>query len=122
MAKTFQVDVVSPEQTVWSGEATFVIARTPDGELGILADHEPVMAALETGAVVIESESERVTVGVHGGFLQILDNQVTLLTDRATVAQGGREEAARAAEELAGQGDDEGEYAETESSAPGAPG
>ncbi len=101
MAKPFQVDVVSPEATVWSGEATFVIARTPDGELGILADHEPVMAALETGAVVIESESERITIGVHGGFLQILDNQVTLLTDRATVADGGREEAAQAAEDLA---------------------
>lgn len=101
MAKTFQVDVVSPEATVWSGEATFVIARTPDGEIGILADHEPVMAALETGAVVVESAAGRTTIGVHGGFLQILDNQVTLLTDRATVAAGGREEARQVAEELA---------------------
>ena len=101
MARTFQVDVVSPEATVWSGEATFVIARTPDGEIGILADHEPVMAALETGAVVVESAAGRTTIGVHGGFLQILDNQVTLLTDRATVAAGGREEARQVAEELA---------------------
>lgn len=101
MAKAFQVDVVSPEQTVWSGEATFVIARTPDGEIGILADHEPVMAALETGAVVIDSENGRTTIGVHGGFLQIIDNQVTLLTDRATLAEGGREQAAKAAEGLA---------------------
>lgn len=101
MAKTFQVDVVSPEATVWSGEATFVIARTPDGEIGILADHEPVMGALETGAVVVESEGGRTTIGVHGGFLQILDNQVTLLTDRATVAEGGKEKAAELAEELA---------------------
>lgn len=119
MAKTFQVDVVSPEQTVWSGEATFVIARTPDGELGILADHEPVMAALETGAVMIEAGSERTTIGVHGGFLQILDNQVTLLTDRATLAEGGREEAVRMAEGLA---DQESEYAPTEPDVPGAPG
>jgi F-type H+-transporting ATPase subunit epsilon len=102
MAKSFQVDVVSPEATVWSGEATFAIARTPDGEIGILADHEPVMAALETGAVVIDAVSGgRVTIGVHGGFLQILDNQVTLLTDRATVAEGGKDEAARVADELA---------------------
>ncbi|HSJ35358.1 MAG TPA: F0F1 ATP synthase subunit epsilon [Acidimicrobiia bacterium] len=99
--KSFQVDVVSPEATVWSGEATFVIARTPDGEIGILADHEPVMAALETGAVVVESSEGRTTIGVHGGFLQVLDNQVTLLTDRATVAEGGREEALKVAEELA---------------------
>lgn len=101
MAKPFRIDVVSPEATVWSGDATFAIARTPDGELGIMADHEPVMAALETGAVVIDSDGERTTIGVHGGFLQILDNQVTLLTDRATVATGGKEEAAKVAEGLA---------------------
>jgi F-type H+-transporting ATPase subunit epsilon len=87
VAKPFHVDVVSPEATVWSGEATFVVARTPDGEIGILADHEPVMGALATGSVVIESESgERTAIGVHGGFLQVLDNQVTLITDRAEIA------------------------------------
>src|SRR5690606_39062941 len=109
VAKTFHVDVVSPEETVWSGEATFLIARTTEGEIGILADHEPVMAALQTGAVVIDSEEGgRTTIGVHGGFLQVLDNRVTLLTDRATLAEGGREEAARAAQELASQvGEDE---------------
>ena len=119
MAKTFQVDVVSPEETVWSGEATFVIARTPEGEMGILADHEPVMAALQTGAVVIDSDQGRVTIGVHGGFLQILDNQVTLLTDRATLADGGREEAARVAEELAATAESD---VATEPGTPGAPG
>lgn len=101
MAKTFRVDVVSPEATVWSGDATFVIARTPDGEIGILADHEPILAALETGAVVVDSDSGRTTIGVHGGFLQVLDNQVTLLTDRATIAEGGREQAVKVAEDLA---------------------
>ena len=54
MSKSFHVDVVSPEATVWSGEATFVVARTPDGEIGIMADHEPVMATLVTSAVLIE--------------------------------------------------------------------
>jgi F-type H+-transporting ATPase subunit epsilon len=87
MAKPFQVDVVSPEATVWSGQATFVLARTPDGELGIMADHEPLMGALATGPVEIESETgERTTIGVHGGFLQVLNNQVTLITDRAQLA------------------------------------
>jgi len=87
MAKPFHVDVVSPEATVWSGQATFVLARTPDGELGIMADHEPLMGALATGPVEIESETgERTTIGVHGGFLQVLNNQVTLITDRAQLA------------------------------------
>ncbi|MDH3517993.1 MAG: F0F1 ATP synthase subunit epsilon [Acidimicrobiia bacterium] len=100
MAKSFRVDVVAPEATVWSGEAEFLVARTTEGEIGILADHEPMMAALTTGAVIVEHGSEKTTIGVHGGFLQVLENQVTLLTDRAQVATGGREGAAALADEL----------------------
>lgn len=100
MAKSFRVDVVSPEATVWSGDAEFVVARTTEGEIGILADHEPLMAALTTGAVIIEHGTAKTTIGVHGGFLQVLANRVTLLTDRAQVAEGGREGAARLADEL----------------------
>ena len=101
MAKTFQVDVVSPEAVVWSGEATMVIARTPEGELGIMADHEPLMGALSTGGVSVESETgERTTIGVHGGFIQVLNNQVTLITDRAQVTEE-HEEATELAARLA---------------------
>lgn len=105
MAKSFQVDVVSPEATVWSGQATIVVARTPEGEIGIMADHEPLMGALATGPVEIEEESgQRTTIGVHGGFLQVLDNQVTLITDRAELADtsdDARELAVRLAEQEA---------------------
>ena len=104
MAKPFRVDVVSPETTVWSGEATFVVARTPDGEIGIMADHEPLLAALVTSAVTVEAvDGSRTTIGVHGGFLQVLRNQVTLLTDRAQISTGGKEQAAQLAENLAAQ-------------------
>jgi F-type H+-transporting ATPase subunit epsilon len=104
VANTFQVDVVSPEATVWSGEAVFVLAKTPDGELGIMANHEPLMGALATGAVIVEEESgARTTIGVHGGFLQVLNNQVTLITDRAEIAEGGRAEAVDVAERLAAE-------------------
>ena len=103
MAKAFHVDVVSPEATVWSGMATIVIARTPEGELGIMTDHEPLMGALATGPVEIEAESgQRTTIGVHGGFVQVLNNQVTLITDRAEVAEShaeAKEVAAQLAEE-----------------------
>ena len=102
MAKAFQVDVVSPEATVWSGQATIVIARTPEGELGIMADHEPLMGALATGPVEIESETgQRTTIGVYGGFIQVLNNQVTLITDRAQITTDtaeAREVAAELAE------------------------
>lgn len=110
MAKTFQVDVVSPEATVWSGLATIVIARTPEGELGIMADHEPLMASCATGPVEIEAESgERFTIGVHGGFIQVLNNQVTLITDRAEVAEShaaAKDAAQRLATEAADAGDE----------------
>ena len=81
-----RVDVVSPEAVLWSGEAGFVVARTVDGEIGILAHHEPLMAALAAGAVEIETAEERVRVDVGGGFLQIVDNTVTVLADQATLA------------------------------------
>lgn len=104
MAKTFRVDVVSPEATVWSGDATFIVARTPEGEIGILADHEPVLAALVTSAVQVEAaDGSKTTIGVHGGFLQVLQNQVTLLTDRAQVTTGTKAQAVEVAEQLAAE-------------------
>lgn len=104
MAKPFRVDVVSPEAIVWSGEATFVVARTPDGEIGILADHEPVLASLVTSAVLVDGvDGTRITIGVHGGFLQVYKNQVTLLTDRAQISTGGKEGAAKTAASLAAE-------------------
>lgn len=99
--KLFQVDVVAPEAIVWSGAAQFVSARTTEGDIGILAGHEATMAALATGPVEIhDADDEVTTIGIHGGFLQIYENSVTLLTDRAETSAGGREEAIRLAEEL----------------------
>ena len=49
-----RVDVVSPEAVQWSGEAEFVVARTLEGEMGVLAHHEPLMAALAAGEVEIQ--------------------------------------------------------------------
>jgi F-type H+-transporting ATPase subunit epsilon len=95
MATRFRVDVVSPEAVVWSGEAELVTARTTEGDIGIMAGHEPTMAALATGSAEIHTGSDTITVAVHGGFLQIYRNQVTLLSDRAQVVEGDAE-AARA--------------------------
>lgn len=97
----FAVDVVTPEAIIWSGQAEFISARTTEGEIGIYAAHEPLMAALATGAVQVHAEDGVTSVGIHGGFLQIFQDQVTLLTDRAEITQGDREAALRLAEELA---------------------
>lgn len=102
MAEAMRVDVVSPESIVWSGDAEFIVARTVEGEIGIMPGHEALMAALATGAVEIDPvEGERLRVGVHGGFLQVYDNSVTLLTDRAELVVGDAAAAREAAAALA---------------------
>ena len=102
MARPFSVDVVSPEGTLWSGDAEFLVARTTEGEIGILAGHEPLMAALAAGAVLIDHDrDQRTTIAVHGGFMQVVENRVTLLTDRARITAGDRSEAIEEARRLA---------------------
>ena len=100
MGKTFQVDIVTPEAVIWSGEAEMLLARTTEGDIGILADHEPTMAALATGAVTIHHGDTVTAAGLHGGFLQIYKNQVTLLTDSAKLTEGGLEAARETAAAL----------------------
>jgi F-type H+-transporting ATPase subunit epsilon len=101
MAKPFHLSIVSPEAIVWSGEAEMLVARTTEGEIGILADHEPTMAALATGSAQIHTGGAVITLAVHGGFLQIFRNEVTLLTDRAEIAAGDKEQARKLAQALA---------------------
>lgn len=100
MAKTFQVDIVTPQAVIWSGQAEMVSARTTEGDIGILADHEPTMSALSTGAVTIHHGGKVTAAGIHGGFLQIFKNHVTLLTDSAELTEGGLEDARRTAATL----------------------
>ncbi len=113
MPESFHVDVVSPEAVVWSGEDELVTARTTEGDIGIMAGHEPTMAALATGSAEIHTGTDKITVAVHGGFLQIFRNQVTLLSDRAEIVEGDAEaareqaQALRQAEEAAREEDDQ---------------
>jgi F-type H+-transporting ATPase subunit epsilon len=102
MAKSFRLDVVSPEAIIWSGDAELLVTRTTEGEIGIMADHEPTMAALATGSTVVHPVGGKpVTIALHGGFLQIFQNEVTLLTDRAEISVGDADEARRLAREFA---------------------
>ncbi len=100
MAKKFQVDIVTPEAVIWSGEAELLTARTTEGDIGVLANHQPTMAALATGAVTIHHDGTVTSAGIHGGFLQIFKNQVTLLTDSAKLTEGGIEAARETAAAL----------------------
>ena len=87
---TIRVAVVSPEQEVWSGEAEMVIARTLDGEIGVLQGHVPLLGVLaEEGEVHIRSGSGGggdVTAKVHGGFLSVTKEGVSILAEHAELA------------------------------------
>jgi len=82
---TLKVQVVSPERILWSGEAEMVTARTVDGgDISFLTGHAPFVGALEIGKVIVRpDEGADVTFAVHGGFVEVSNNEVSLLTDVA---------------------------------------
>lgn len=82
---TLQVQVVSPERIVWSGDAAMVTARTVEGgDISFLTGHAPFVGALEIGRVMIRpDDGADVSFAVHGGFVEVSDNAVSLLTDVA---------------------------------------
>jgi F-type H+-transporting ATPase subunit epsilon len=84
---SLQVELVSPERILWSGEADMVVARTTDGDIAFLTGHAPFIGALGIGAVTIEEPGGAQTkVAVHGGFVEVSHNKVTILYDVAELA------------------------------------
>jgi F-type H+-transporting ATPase subunit epsilon len=80
------VELVSVEREVWSGEADSVVARTTEGEIGILPGHAPLLGQLAEGYDVrILSGGSEVAVNVTGGFLSVTDQGVTILAESATL-------------------------------------
>ena len=79
------VELVAVERRLWSGEASFVRARTTVGEIGVLPGHEPTLAQMEEAGVVRidATDGSRLTVAVHGGFLSITPEGVTILAEFA---------------------------------------
>jgi F-type H+-transporting ATPase subunit epsilon len=107
-----QVELVAADRTVWSGQATMVVARTADGDLGVLRSHAPVLSLLVAGVVEISPvEGDRLFAAVDGGFLSVANNRVSILSQYAALSHEIDVEQARADLEAA-QADPEGEIAE----------
>jgi len=85
---TLQVELVAVERMIWSGEARTVIARTTEGELGVLPGHAPLLGELAPGGVVrIRPESgEDLVVAAHGGFLSVTEKGVSILAETAELS------------------------------------
>jgi F-type H+-transporting ATPase subunit epsilon len=86
MASPLTVSVVSADQEIWSGEATMVIAKTVEGEIGILAGHEPLLAILAEGEVrVTQASGARITAQADDGFLSVENNTITIVARNAAL-------------------------------------
>ena len=88
MADTYlHVELVAADRVVWSGEATMVIARTVDGDVGILANHAPMLAVLVEGTVEVRTHEDEYWVAVvDAGFLSVANNRVSILSEHAQMS------------------------------------
>ena len=105
MAATIRIDVVSAEESIYSGEAEFVVLPGIMGELGIYPRHAPLITQIRAGTVRIKvpGKAEEEMVYVQGGFLEVQPNHINVLSDTAIRAADLDEakvlEAKRAAEQ-----------------------
>jgi len=97
-----QVELVSPERILYSGEADMVIARTVGGgDIAFMPGHAPFVGALEIATITIRSGTGDELVAVHGGFVEVSDDTVTILSDVAELASQIDVERAQAARDRA---------------------
>jgi F-type H+-transporting ATPase subunit epsilon len=82
VSRTLKVSVISPEATLFEGEAASVIAPAFDGEVGILPQHAPMVTTLGRGVLRVGEGATRYQV--EGGFLQVVDDVVRVVTEHAT--------------------------------------
>jgi F-type H+-transporting ATPase subunit epsilon len=106
---TLHVELVVPDGEVWAGDAERVIAKTLDGDIGVLTGHAPVLGILAEGSVVrILPEGDaaaggELSVAVHGGFLSIADDRVSILAHQAQLGSEVDSSAVRAVLDSAGK-------------------
>ncbi|HEY9226477.1 MAG TPA: ATP synthase F1 subunit epsilon [Gemmatimonadaceae bacterium] len=80
------VSVISPEAVLYEGTTDSVVAPAYDGEVGILTGHAPMMALLGKGVLRIGAGNGAKRFNVDGGFLQVVDNTVRVVTEKASAA------------------------------------
>ncbi len=87
MADALQVELVAADRLVWSGEAKMVIARTVEGDVGVLRGHQPMLSLLREGVVDIQdTEGQTWVAAVDAGFLSVANNRVSILAERAELS------------------------------------
>jgi F-type H+-transporting ATPase subunit epsilon len=91
------VELVAADRLVWSGEATMVIARTTEGDVGILPNHAPMLSLMVDGVVDVQTaEGETWVAAVDAGFLSVANNRISILSEHAEMSHEIDLEKARA--------------------------
>jgi F-type H+-transporting ATPase subunit epsilon len=94
---TMRLEIITAERRVFSDDVEVLVAPGIDGELGILPHHAPLMTALQPGEIVIRKDGQESYLAVTGGFLEVMGNQVTILSDACEHSDEIDEERARVA-------------------------
>ena len=96
--ENLHVELVAADRTVWSGSAAMVIARTTEGDVGVLRDHAPLLSLLTEAVVEIQvaDSNEVVVAAVDGGFLSVAANRVSILSEHVDLGNEVHVEQARA--------------------------
>ncbi len=77
-------EVLTPEGTIYSGAVDLVVAPAADGEVGIMAQHAPLITALGKGTLRVKTGNDTTKWIVEGGFMEVLNNKVSVLAEKAT--------------------------------------
>ena len=108
-AKHLEVALVAAERTVWQGQAKIVIARTTDGDVGILPGHAPLLGLLQGGTVQVRTvDDEYFVAAAPDGFISVANDRVSILAENAEMGHDiDLEEARRELEQALATGTDE---------------
>lgn len=101
MANTFFLEIVTPDRKFFSGDVEMVVIRTPEGEIGVLKDHMPMVVAVAIGPLKIKRDSDWLEAVMSEGFMEVMQDKVVLLVDTAEWPNEIDINRAKAAEERA---------------------
>lgn len=89
MAKTFKLEIVTPEKVVYSNDVQGVVANGTEGSFGVLVDHAPLITELQSGTLTVTDENNKtIEFELNGGFFEVSSNNVIVLTERCTQEDG----------------------------------
>ena len=94
---TMKLEIITAEQVVYSDDVEALVAPGTEGELGILPHHAALMTMLQPGELMVRKDGDETFLAVTGGFLEVMENRVSILADAAERSEDIDEERAQAA-------------------------